>query len=66
MTCVTDETHKQIPKNVKGSNAGPNQSKVEFDTGAGALNCAGGTFEGKTKETLKIMGYKNSELITTK
>jgi len=66
VTCITDETHKQTPKNVKGSNSGPNQSKVEFDVGAGALNCAGGAFEGKTKEILKVMGYKNSELITTK
>jgi hypothetical protein len=66
VTCVTDATHQQKPKNIKGSNGGPNQSKVEFDAGAGALNCAGGAFEGDTKETLKIMGYKNSELITTK
>jgi len=66
VTCTTDATHKQTPKNIKGTNSGPNQSKVEFDAGAGALNCAGGAFEGKTKETLKVMGYKNSELITTK
>jgi hypothetical protein len=66
VTCETDATHKQTPKNEKGSNAGPNQSKVVFDAGAGALNCAGGAFEGKTKESLHVMGYKASELITTK
>lgn len=66
VTCVTDATHKQTPKNIKGTNSGPNQSKAEFDAGAGALNCAGGAFEGDTKETVKVMGYKNSELITTK
>ena len=64
VTCVTDATHQQKPKIIKGANSGPSQSKVEFDTGEGALNCAGGAFEGKTKESLHIMGYKNSELIT--
>ena len=66
VTCITDETHKQEPQNEKGPNSGPNQSKLVFNAGAGALNCAGGAFAGKTKESLHIMGYKASELITTK
>lgn len=64
MTCVTDETHKREPRNEKGSNAGPNQSKLAFDSGAGLVTCAGGAFEGRTREALHIMGFKNSELIT--
>jgi hypothetical protein len=64
VTCVTDEAQKQTPKIIKGSDSGPNQSKVEFDAGAGGLSCDGGAFDTRIKETLHIMGYKNSELIT--
>ena len=63
-TCVTDETHLQSPKAENGTNLGPNQTKVAFDAGAGGLSCAGGEFSGKVKESLHIMGFKNSELIT--
>jgi len=64
VTCVTDETHRWEPRNENGTNAGPSQSKVRLDVEAGSVDCAGGAFEGKTKESLHIMGYKNSELIT--
>jgi hypothetical protein len=63
-TCVTDETHILAPKEEKGTNSGANPSKLVFDEGAGKLNCAGGAFEGKIRESLKVMGYKGSELIT--
>ena len=66
VTCVTDATHLQTPKAENGTNAGPNQSKSVFDEGGGKLSCAGGAFEGKTKESLKVMGYAKSELILTK
>jgi hypothetical protein len=64
VTCVTDETHKLEPQDEKGSNLGPNQSKVVYNTGAGSLNCAHEAFHGKLKEGLRIMGFKASELIT--
>jgi hypothetical protein len=64
VTCVTNEAEKQTPKITRGSNLGPNQSKVEFDAGAGGLSCAGGAFMTSIKESLRVMGYKNSELIT--
>jgi hypothetical protein len=64
VTCVTDETHKREPHNEKGTNDGPNQSRLSFDSGAGLVSCAGGAFEGRTQDVLRIMGFKNSELIT--
>ena len=64
VTCVTDETHKLKPKDENGTNAGPNQSKLAFGGAAGSLNCAGEAFEGVFHESLHIMGYKGSELIT--
>jgi hypothetical protein len=66
LTCVTDATRKQTPKNIKGTNSGPNQSKLVFDVRAAAPICAGGESEGIMKESLHIMGYKNSELITVR
>jgi len=64
-TCVTTATNKQEPQNEKGSSAS-NPSKVVFNAGAGELSCDGGAFTGKTKESLKIQGYKAEEVITTK
>ena len=64
VTCVTDETHKQQPRNENGVNAGPNQSKVSFGAGSSELSCAAGAFESQFKESIQVMGYKNSELIT--
>jgi hypothetical protein len=64
VTCVTDETHQWTLQDEKGANAGPAQSKLVFNAGAGSVNCAGGAFNGLTKESLRIMGYKGSELIT--
>jgi hypothetical protein len=64
VTCVTDETHHWTPQDEKGTNQGPAQSKLVFNAGAGSVNCAGGAFPATTKESLKIMGYKGSELIT--
>jgi hypothetical protein len=66
VTCVSDEAHKLEPKNEKGSNDGPGQSKPVFNAGAGTLNCAGGAFESKPHESLRVMGYKASELITVR
>jgi hypothetical protein len=67
VTCVTDPAkgYEQKPENEKGTNDGPGQSKTIFNAGAGSLECAGGAFAGKTKESLHVMGYKASELITT-
>jgi hypothetical protein len=64
VTCVTDETHKLEPQNEKGSNLGPSQSKLVFNARAGGLTCAAGAVEGELKESLRVMGYKASELIT--
>jgi hypothetical protein len=65
--CVETKTHTQAPKFENGTNTGPNQSKLSFGSGGGSLACNEqdeGGWEGKTKESLHIMGYKNSELIT--
>jgi hypothetical protein len=64
VTCVTDETYKLEPQDEKGSNLGPNQSKVVYNAGAGSLNCAHEAVHGKLKEGLRIMGFKASDLIT--
>ncbi len=65
VTCVTNATNKQEPQNEKGSSPSA-PSKVVFNASAGLLSCAGGAFEGKTKESLKLEGYKSEEVITTK
>jgi hypothetical protein len=64
LPCVTDETHKLEPQDEKGVNSGPNQSKLVFNAVSGSAVCAGGQFEIKFRESLHIMGYKASELIT--
>jgi hypothetical protein len=66
VTCVTNAAngYEQKPENEKGINEGPNQSKLVFNAGDGVLECAGGAFAAKTKESLRIMGFKASELIT--
>jgi hypothetical protein len=76
--CFTTEANKQEPLNSNGSNFGPNQSKLSFDSKSGHLLCKGPSeekeakageeieFEGNTSGSLKAMGYKNSELIITK
>lgn len=65
VTCVSDETHKWNPQNEKGSNQGPSQSKLVFNNaGTGYLGCAGGEFGLRNHESLRVMGYKGSELIT--
>jgi hypothetical protein len=62
--CATDETHRQTPRDENGTNLGNNQSKAVFDSeGGGKLTCANGAFEGKLKESFKVMGYKASEII---
>jgi hypothetical protein len=66
VTCITTATNLQTPRGENGTNSGPNQSKVVFDEGGGKLSCAGGAFEGKTKESLKVMAYTNSALVLTK
>jgi hypothetical protein len=63
LTCLADERWMQTPQTENGTNNGPNQSKVVFNAGAGALDCAGGAFPATSRESLKIMGYKGSELI---
>jgi hypothetical protein len=69
VTCVTVAgTHEQKPEDVNGS--GSNPAKLVFgggtgNAGAGSLSCAGGAFEGKTKESLKVMGYTNSGLVNS-
>jgi hypothetical protein len=64
--CETTETNLRTPRYENGANLGNNQSKLVFDEGSGKLSCAGGAFEGRTRESLKIMGFKASELITVK
>jgi hypothetical protein len=66
VTCVTDAAngYEQKPQNEKGSNQGPGQSKLVFNGGAGFLGCEGGSFGLRTHESLKVMGFKGSELIT--
>jgi hypothetical protein len=64
--CVETETKAPAPKVENGTNTGPNQSKLTFGEGGGGLACNEqdeGGWEGKIKESLHIMGYKNSELI---
>jgi IPT/TIG domain len=63
VTCVTTATNLRKPRYENGANFGNNQSKLVFDEGGGKLSCAGGAFEAKTKESLKVMGFKGSELI---
>jgi hypothetical protein len=65
VSCVTD-TFVLAPKYENGTNLGPNQSKLVFGAEAGGLDCAHGSFVGKIKESVKIMGFKGSELITVK
>lgn len=64
--CVTDPAngYEQKPQDERGSNSGPNQSKLVFNAGSGLLECEGGTFAIRTHESLKVMGFKASELIS--
>jgi hypothetical protein len=64
--CVTDpaEGYEQKPQNEKGINEGPNQSKLVFNAGHASVACAGGQFGFRIHESLRIMGFKASELIT--
>jgi hypothetical protein len=72
--CFTTPGNKQEPKDEKGINLGNNQSKLNFDKESGKLLCKGPgekegeeiTFEGTTSQTLKVMGYKGSEIIIAK
>jgi hypothetical protein len=57
---------EQKPEGINGTNFGPGNAKTNFSVGSGALSCAGGAFEGTTKESLKVMNYATSELINTK
>ena len=63
--CLTTPEKRQKPIAVNGRNT-TITSKVQYDRLAGGLSCAGGAVEGKTSGSLKAMGYKESELITTK
>ncbi len=63
--CVTTPEKQQKPLAVNGKNT-TITSKIEFDAKAGAMSCAGGAVEGKTSGKLKVMGYKESEVITVK
>jgi len=62
-TCVTTPTDKQEPQNERGTSAS-SPSKLVFNAGAGELSCDGGAFTSKTKESLKLQGYKAQEVIT--
>jgi len=75
--CFTTPANKQEPVNANGSNFGPNQSKLTFDSKSGHLLCKGPAepelspgeeieFEGNTSGSLKAMGYKGSEVLITK
>jgi phosphodiesterase/alkaline phosphatase D-like protein len=72
--CSTTATNLQNPLDERGTNFGPNQSKIVFDKGSGSLLCKGPgakegeevVFEGTTSGSLKLMGYKGSELISAK
>ena len=63
--CVTTPERQQKPVSVPGRNT-TITSKVQYDQFAGGLSCAGGAVEGKTAGSLKVMGYRESELITAK
>jgi len=68
VTCVTIAgTHDQKPEDVLGTSAS-SPAKLVFgggvgNAGAGSLSCAGGGFEGKTKESLKVMNYLTSGVV---
>ena len=63
--CVATPEKQQKPLAVNGRNTTVT-SKVQYDQLAGGMSCAGGSVEGKPAGSLKVMGYKESELITTK
>ena len=64
--CITNGAEfQQKPLAVNGKNTTVT-SKVEFDSKAGVLSCAGGAVKGKTTGKLKLQGYNESEVITSK
>ncbi len=64
--CITNGSEfAQKPLAVNGKNSSVT-SQVQFDAKAGALSCAGGAIKGKTTGKLKLQGYKESEVITSK
>jgi hypothetical protein len=67
VTCKTTATNLQDPETHNGTNQGNNQSTLIFNQPAGSgLTCANGTLTGRTSQSLKDMGYTESQLITTK
>jgi hypothetical protein len=66
-TCVATATNLWDPENINGSNQGNLQSTLVFNQPAGTgLSCKSGEFTILPKDTLKVMGYSGSELITVK
>jgi hypothetical protein len=63
--CVATPESQQKPLAVNGKNTTVTSS-LQFDAKAGSLRCAGGAVLDKTAGKLKVMGYKESELITAK
>ena len=63
--CVTTASRRQKPLLIAGKNSTVT-SRVSFDPEAGRLSRAGGAVVQRTSGKLKVMGYKESELITAK
>jgi len=72
--CSTTPADALAPLMENGKNLGPSQSKLSFDKESGDLLCRGPganageevSFEGATSGSLRIMGYKGSEVIIAK
>jgi hypothetical protein len=62
--CTSGKGGSSEPEQKNGSSTGK-PSKTVFDPGAGELECGAVWGKGKTGGTLKAMGYKESELLTS-
>jgi hypothetical protein len=67
LTCETTATHLWEPQNSNGTDNGNKQSKLLFNqpTGTGP-SCYSGAITARITGSLKVMGYKGSELISVK
>ena len=63
--CVTTEAARLTPMMESGHNT-TLTAKLAFDSNSGALSCAGGAFKGKISGKLKIIAFKESEVISAK
>lgn len=63
--CLSTPERRLEPLSINGKNSTVT-SKVDFDARAGALLCAGGLVNSKFSGKLKVIAYKESEVIAAK